>query len=96
MTELTRIDRASDWNEFRACFAVERSERVDHRQRGILDNKACQAAGRIGAGIDIDPVGPHLYVEGRSMSVNDNFAEILIRPKEFLSYPKQVALLLAR
>jgi len=49
----TRIDRA---NEFRACFLVDRSERIDQRQRGIFDNKACQAAGRIGARVDIDPV----------------------------------------
>ena len=59
-------------------FSRRSSERIDHRKRAILDNKACQAAGRKGTGINVDTVWLHLYLAGGCMAVNDNLAEILV------------------
>jgi hypothetical protein len=51
---------------------------IDHRERFMLNHQAGQAAGRKGAGIDVDAVWPHVYLAGGRMAVNDNLAEILV------------------
>lgn len=51
-------------------------------------------SGRKCSGIDIDTVGPDLDFMHRRMPVNDDLAEVGVRGKKLLPYPKQITLLL--
>ena len=69
-----------DRTEINGCEPPMRS-RLPHihvREGGTFYHQARQPACRIGAGIDIDTVSPHLDFVARRMAMYDRLAEILV------------------
>src|SRR5579862_766135 len=59
-----------------------------------LNNDTGEFAGRIGAGIDIDPVRPQVDGLDRRMTVHDNFGKLSFIKKKIVADPQQVRLAL--
>src|SRR3954462_6647828 len=60
-----------------------------------LDCEQGQVAGRVSAGVDVDPVRADIRDADRGMAVDDIFAEASFGLEEFLADPEQILLLLA-
>ena len=52
-----------------------------------FNDDAAELAGRIGTGINIDPVGPHVDRTYRSMAVYDDFGELALVEKKIIADP---------
>lgn len=79
------------------------SEAPDNPEAGLfldcehplaLDCQQGQNAGRIRAGVDIDPVRSNLRLGHGGMTVHNEFAEVLLALKELIPDPKQILLAL--
>src|ERR1700756_3245344 len=62
----------------------------------VLEPQACQPARGVGAGVNIDPVWPHLRFPDRRVTVNDYFFERFFVQQEFVPYPEKVLFFLGR
>jgi len=63
---------------------------LDCEHSVTLNRQQCQNAGRIGSGIDINPVRSNFGFGHGGMAVHNEFAEILFTLKELIPDPKQV------
>ena len=53
-------------------------------------------AGRVGPGVDVDSVRSNVGFADRCMTMHDEFAEVFVAGKKFITNPEQVFFLLPR
>ena len=61
---------------------------------GSFEDEASEAPGRVGAGIDPDPIRHHFRLGLEGMAVHDDFAMEFTRTQKLISDPDQVGVLL--
>ena len=67
---------------------------LEHEKSAAFDDQASQPAGGVGAGIDVDPVWPHVGLEDRRVPVDDDLAETVFAEEKVVANPEQVFLAL--
>src|SRR5579862_9838443 len=55
-----------------------------------LNDNASEFTGRIGTGVDVDPIGPHIDDTYGCMAVHDDFVELSLIKEKFVTNPQQV------
>jgi hypothetical protein len=55
-----------------------------------LNDNAGEFTCRIGTGVDVDPVGPHIDFTYRRMAVHDDFVEPSFMKEKFFTNPQQI------
>src|ERR1700692_1673284 len=85
MRNFTRGLIASALARHRAQFALWTWSQCQHA--AARDGQQCEISGGIGAGVNVDPVGPNVRRTHRGVAVNDIFAEIILRLEELVPDP---------
>jgi hypothetical protein len=72
-------DRAGSWSQI---SSLDKSDLI------AFQDKTRQSSGRVGAGIDIDPVRPNVGLQDGSVPMHDDLAKVVLAKEKIFSYPE--------